>query len=78
MKSRFLFSIFWFNGSGIELQLFFNANDKAFFIAILAGLIVDSVYSLDWTGLLGLYGYALCMASIDCKPIHTCIQFYVV
>lgn len=74
MKSRFLFSIFWFNGSGIELQLFFNANDKAFFIAILAGFVVDSVYSLE-TGLLGqLYGYALCMASIDCK----CIQFYVV
>lgn len=53
MKSRFLFSIFWFNGSGIELQLFFNANDKAFFIAILAGLVVDSVYTLE-TGLLGL------------------------
>lgn len=77
MKSRFLFSIFWFNGSGIELQLFFNANDKAFFIAILAGFVVDSVYTLE-TGLLGMYGYALCMASIDCKPIRTCIQFYVV
>lgn len=71
MKSRFLFSIFLFNGTGIELQLFFfNANDKAFFIAILAGLVVDSVYSLE-TGLLGLHGYGLCMASIDYKPIQT-------
>lgn len=72
MKSRFLFSIFWFNGTGIELQLFFNANDKAFFIAILAGLVVDSVYSSETgLGLLGLHGYGLCMASIDYKPIQT-------
>lgn len=30
MKSRFLFSIFGFNGTGIEFQLFY-ANDKVFF-----------------------------------------------
>lgn len=33
MKSRFLFSIFGFNGTGIEFQLFY-ANDKVCFITI--------------------------------------------
>lgn len=33
MKSRFLFSIFGFNGTGIELQIVY-ANDKVFFITI--------------------------------------------